>query len=172
MNKLEQLNRALLPVLDLVKIKSTEYLIIGSAAEFISGFCKSFNDVDIIVSKDVFNRLIDDMFRYELITFAGKNVRRIRVGSVDIIEHYGDWLDRPKHLVTNLPVLGTEDLIEWRIETGRTKDQLRAWQIIHQIYADARPIVLSNPPLAALPGLLEIESKIFKYQQQLMEMAN
>ena len=164
MNKLEQLNRTLLPVLDLVKIESTEYLIVASAAEFISGFCKSFNDVDIIVSEDVFNRLIDDMFQYELITFAGKNVRRIRVGSVDIIEHYGDWLDRPKHLVLDLPVLNTTDLIEWRIQTGRIKDQLRAWQIIHQVYEGKQP--------ETLLGWSGIEDKLFQYQQQLMEMAN
>lgn len=133
MNTLEQLEKLLPPVLQMTGIKEDEYLIVSGAAEFLAGLGTRFGDVDILISPKTFKRLRGEMFQYAIRDFAGKPTRVIRVGYVDLIEHTGDWFNVPRNPNVQYPIMDDEHLVKWRIEIGRHKDQLRAWQLIHQL---------------------------------------
>ena len=130
MNTLGQLNKTLLPALELTGIRKGEYLIVGSAGEFIGGYVNKFGDVDILVNPETFQRLVDNNFVWYSADEMNTTVRIIRIGLLDIIEHHGDWLKAEKDSTYSLPVLKYYDLVEWRIQMGRPKDQLKAWQFV------------------------------------------
>ncbi len=170
MNTLEQFKQTLIPVLELTSISHDEYLIIGSAAEFYAGLGVVFGDVDIIVSEETFKKVIGLGLTYVIQHETSTPTRVIRVGLVDIIEHKGEWLNKPRREDLSFPILPNKELIEWRIWMGRPKDQLKAFQLCQHIYASIRSIVLSNPPFSVNTGLSEVEKMIFNFQQRLMEM--
>lgn len=170
MNTLGQLNKTLLPALELTGIRKGEYLIVGSAGEFIGGYVNKFGDVDILVNPETFQRLVDNNFVWYNADEMNTTVRIIRIGLLDIIEHHGDWLKAEKNSTYSLPVLKYYDLVEWRIQMGRPKDQLKAWQLIHTIYADLRSVLACDPPLSMLIKLKTSEQQMFDYQKRLMDL--
>jgi len=133
MNTIKQLEEALLPVLEMTQIKPDDYLIVSGAAEFLAGLSTRFGDVDVIINNETFRRLKREMYCYSTRDFAGKQCRVIRIGHVDLIEHTGDWFNVPRNSFIQYPIMDDEHLVKWRIEIGRPKDQLRAWQMIHQL---------------------------------------
>lgn len=171
MNTHKQLNETLLPSLELTGIKNDEYLIVGSAGEFIGGYVDKFGDVDILVGPETFQRLIDNNFVCVYGDELETPVRIVRIGHLDIIEHHGDWLKAEKDKTYNLPILKCYDLVEWRIQMGRPKDQLKAWQLIHTIYADLRSVLACDPPLSMLVKLKTSEQQMFDYQKRLMDLS-
>ena len=170
MNTLDQLTETLLPALELAGIVEGEYLIIGSAAEFIGGYVDKFGDVDILVSKETFQRLIDDNFEWYYSETVDPKVKIIRIGFLDIISHEGDWLEKEKDSTHAYPILSPNNLIEWRLFAGRPKDQLRAWQLIHKFYAMLRQYLEPDPLPNKLLEIKTIEQNMFDYQTCLMEM--
>lgn len=166
MNTFQELNTLLPAVLDLASIGDHEYLIVSGAAEYLAGLGNRFGDVDIIIGPHTFNRLLKDMFQFEMKDFAGKPCRVIRVGLVDIIEcEELSWFLAPRNKNITYPILDNEHLIKWRIAIGRDKDQLRAWQMIHQL-----------SPRPSLPDEKVSEVKSFNqmltgFTHTLMEMA-
>lgn len=170
MNTIEQLSKTLLPALEMTGIKQNEYLIVGSAGEFIAGFAKKFGDVDILVNPETFQRLVDNSFVWYHGDELETTVRIIRIGLLDIIEHHGEWLDKARSDAHNHPILTWNGMVDWRIYMGRPKDQLRAWQLNFAIYERARSVLKSDPPLIMLAELKDAEEQMFAYQKQLMEM--
>lgn len=170
MNTIEQLKDTLTPILELTGIEKDEYLIIGSAAEFLAGLGVVFGDVDLYISPKTFKRLVGNHFQYEISHETDTPTKIIRIGMVDIIEHNEDWLEKERNTLVSLPILGNPNLIEWRICTGRQKDQLKAFQLCHRLYSNLRTVALNDPPLSALVQLKAAEEMIFGFQQRLMEM--
>lgn len=121
MKTLKELSDALDPVLELTGI--SEYVMMGSAAEFMEDLALSFDDADILVTTETFNRLKADGYKVHLNLNVNRNI--IRIGRVDIIEHEGE---RIKYGVStsNYPHLNKVDLIEFRIESGREKRSIES----------------------------------------------
>lgn len=170
MNTLNQLKNTLIPILEMTNLTADDFLIVGSAAEYIAGLGVVFGDVDIYVSPETFKRLTDDNFEYKTKHETNVPTRVIRIGMVDIVEHKGEWLNKPRSLNSELPILDNQHLIKWRIWMGRDKDQLKAWQVIHTILTPLQELLFSDPPLAVLSSVLPTIKILNGYQQQLMDM--
>lgn len=163
MKTFKELSETLDPVLELTGI--SEYVMMGSAAEFMEDLALSFDDVDILVTTETFNRLKADGYKVHL------NVNRniIRIGRVDIIEHEEKWI---KYGVksSSYTHLNKIDLIEFRIESGREKDQLKAWQMCHQLlqpYYVARHLGRPSPTHASLE---QVEKIVQRFHYKLSAM--
>lgn len=171
MNTFADLVATLDPVLELLGIKKEEYLIIGSAAEYIGGYVEKFGDVDIYVSPETFKRLMGEYFEVTVKTLdCGGSLRVIRVGMVDVIEHEGDWLNCDKDPRSKYPIPNRYGLIENRIQMGRVKDQVKAWQLIHTVYSELRAMAFRDPSLALLASMRTTEQTMFDFQTRLMEL--
>ena len=165
MKTLKELSDALDPVLELTGI--TKYAMIGSAAEFMEDLALSFGDVDILVTTETFKKLKVDGFKSHLNSEVNRHISRI--GHVDIIEHDEKWI---KYGVgtSNYPHLNKVDLIEFRIESGREKDQLKAWQMCHQLlqqYYTARRL---GRPYPTRVSLEQVEKIVQRFHYKLSAM--
>lgn len=117
--------------LEVLGLTSDEFLIVGSAAESLVGINKPFTDIDVVVSAETFKRLVSNQFEVTTRGSDSNRVRLIAIGHVKVIEANTDrWLDMSKHTGYELPILNTHEMIEWRIWMGRTKDLLRAWELV------------------------------------------
>lgn len=172
MNTLKQLKETLLPILDMTNLSSSKFLIVGSAAEYLANLGVVFGDVDIYVSPETFKRLVDEEFKFEIKHETETPTRVIRIGMVDIIEHKGEWLNKEKTFANDFPVLTQQNMLEWRLWMGRSKDQLKAWQIIRTLYKPLQELLFLNPPLAVLNGVIPTIKYLEKFQDRLMEMRN
>lgn len=138
MDKLTEFKETLIPVLSLTNLTNKDYLVVGSAAEFLAGIGISFGDIDLLVSKEIFKRLKDDEFVEIDREIDGKKFSTIRIGMVDIIEDNDNWLIHNPQYHHDFPTLNTVMLVEHRLWIGRKKDQLKAWQLIHHIESTDR----------------------------------
>lgn len=117
--------------LEVLGLDHKEFLIVGTAAECLVGLVKPFTDIDVVVSDEVFKRLMGDHFEVSTHGSDSNMVRLIRIGHVKVIEANTDmWLSKFKHMGSGFPTLNTYEMIEWRIWMGRTKDLLRAWELV------------------------------------------
>lgn len=166
MNKMEDIDKILPAVLEMTDIQFGEYVIVGSAAEFIAGFSKKFRDIDVWVSPEVFKKAMDKGFEYE--TKWGTRV--INVGCVEIVETDGTILSKPFRKGYSHPILNDIDMIEWRMELGRPKDKVRAWEMAHHAYAGVRESLL-NPQMRSVQDCARtVEKDIFELQQRLIKL--
>lgn len=168
MNTLKEINTALQAVLDMAEITRDEYLIVGSAAEFIADLATRFGDIDIVVTKKTFTRLQKNMFQWTANNFAGQKSRVIRIGLVDIIElEEEEWLKAPRNQHVIYPILNDVYLIKWRISIGREKDQLRAWRMIHKL--TTKPLQQIDLEPSMNPG--DVDQILLGLSNKLMELA-
>lgn len=165
MNNIEDIHRVLPAALELAAIQPDEYILVGSAAEFIAGFTKDFRNIDIWVPNSVFEKALKQGLEVK----TRYHTRVISIGYVDIFESSTKYFLKPKRENAPYTMLKNMDMIGWRLIMGSPKDKLRVWEITHHLYASLRQIMMENPESAAINGLTEMENVIFKIQKHLIE---
>lgn len=119
--------------LEVLGLNHKEFLIVGTAAECLMGLVKPFADIDVVVSNEVFKRLMGNQFEVTTRGSDSNRARLIAIGHVKVIEANTDmWLNKLKHMGSGFPTLNTYEMIDWRIWMGREKDLLRAWELVYK----------------------------------------
>ncbi|MBR6073353.1 MAG: hypothetical protein IKP76_03425 [Bacilli bacterium] len=113
MNKEEYLR-----IVDNLKLDKHEYCIIASGSLLMHGLTDSCNDVDIRVSKELFDKLMDKYhmrqsdrydYVYELSDNIDVNCKNFNKDNIEIVDDY--------------PVEKLEINLEWMITNNRDKDK-------------------------------------------------
>ena len=113
MNKEEYLR-----IVDSLKLDKNEYCIIASGSLLMHGLTDSCNDVDIKVSKELFDKLMDKYhmrqsdrydYVYELSDNIDVNCRNFNIDNIEFVDGY--------------PVEKLEINLEWMIANKRDKDK-------------------------------------------------
>lgn len=156
-----RINEQVPPVLKLLELEEHEYMLVGSAAEALAGVVRLFADIDIVVRPETFQRLLKDGFlsNTSIVTRGCEcnRIRTIKVGNCKIIEAntlmWFDKLDIDNPIAdVELNKLSITDMIEWRIWMGRTKDLLRAWELVY-LFENSIPTNLLDMEIYVKPIL-------------------
>ena len=144
--QLAKITNSLEPVLKLTGLDRNEYILVGNAAEALVGVVKPFTDVDVLVNTVVFKSLLDEHYEVSVEErgCTCTKMRMIRFGNVKIIEARDDqWITKTGDQSNDFPILQLQDMIEWRIWMGRTKDLLRAWELVYLLEESITPYDVS-----------------------------
>ena len=113
MNKEEYLKR-----LDELKLDKNSYCIIASGSMLMHGLTDTCNDIDIKVTEELFNELLDKYhmkqsdrydYVYELSDYIDVNCRNFTHDNIEFVDEY--------------PVEKLEVNLKWMLENNRPKDQ-------------------------------------------------
>ena len=113
MNKIEYLKK-----LDELNLNKNDYCIIASGTMLMHGLCDSCNDIDIRVSKETFQKLLDKYhmkqstrydYVYELNNEIDVNCKNFNRDDIEFVDGY--------------PTEKLEIQLKWMLENNRPKDQ-------------------------------------------------
>lgn len=117
-----------------LKLSSKDYVVIGGAVLELLGI-RETNDVDLVVSKKVYNNLSTKNWK-EYIQDDGKHI--LSRNGYKIMQHWMGKnlreLQKSSIVVDDIPLMGLDDLVECKSQLGRKKD-LKDIQTIQEFKA-------------------------------------
>ena len=130
-----------------LKLASDSYVVIGGAAMELRGLRRT-NDVDLVVSKNVYRAFMADHHWKEFIQDDGKRVLSARGYKVML-----SWMGRDLHSfqkhserIHEIPVMGLQDLVDCKSKMGRKKDLADIKLIEAQYKPASRPTPSTRAP--------------------------
>lgn len=105
-----------------------KYIVISGASMVMHGIKDKTSDIDIAVSKDYYNYLLE---HYECV-FEVTNVFNHKIYLIDNIVSFGeDYFTKPE-FIEDIPVQTLEDVINLKKSLNRDKDKIDIELIMHQ----------------------------------------
>ena len=109
-------------IIDILKkynFDKSKYLVISGAAMVLLGIKEETSDIDIAVTKDYYNYLLDN---YNTI-FDRYNVFNNKCYIIDDIINFGvDYFDDERIIINNIPVQVPQQILDLKIYLNRKKD--------------------------------------------------
>ena len=109
----------IISVLKKYNFDKSKYLVISGAAMVLLGIKEETSDIDIAVTKDYYNYLLDN---YNAI-FDKYNVSNNKCYMIDNLINFGiDYYDNKRIIVNDIPVQLSDRILDLKIYLNRQKD--------------------------------------------------